>query len=245
MSDFVAMYEKDFEEIDSFTCVSVKLNLPLDFDLSNSMPIQMFSAFQYLLDSGVRICAMSAGYHRGGRAGILHIHLHVIAHTYNPPANPSQHRSRWCSKDPERNLEGCSFKYSRMDSSKPRFSFLSYPLKESLAVYDKIFYNYKDVRMTDEHLLFLTEAGSAIYQAALAQDLRNERCQERKKNALIELYELVKDKNFSDINELARWLDRNYIQPLAIEDYPDPKNYKTNVQKIAVRLGILKYSDMI
>ena len=242
--DFVAMYENDFADAESFTCVSVKYNLPLNYDLSGDMPSQLYCAFQYLTDSGLKLCALTAGYHLNGRSQVPHVHLHIIGYSYNPPANPSQHRARWSSKDVNRNLEGTSFKYSRMEPTKPRYSFLSYPLKESLLVYDKVFYQYKGEQMTPDHILFLERSGSAIYQSALAVELRNEKCQERKKNALIELHEIVKGKSFRSINELFVYLDKVYIEPLALEDYPDPKNYKTNVQKIAIYLGILKYSDI-
>ena len=41
------------------------------------------------------------------------------------------------------------------------------------------------------------------------------------------------------------WLDDNYISTLTLEEYPDPRNYKINCQKIAVSLGKLKYSAIV
>lgn len=43
---------------------------------------------------------------------------------------------------------------------------------------------------------------------------------------------------------MMMWLDEEYISKLDLEDMPDPKNYKTNSQKVAVKLGLLRYSQL-
>ena len=69
--------------------------------------------------------------------------------------------------------------------------------------------------------------------------------QQRKQNALTDLYEICVKEKFSNFNEMINWLDVNYIDKLELHEMPDPHHYKNNILKIAVKLKLRKYSDFI
>lgn len=232
---------------DDATCISVKINIP-DYDPSDNefIPPNFADVVKYLKDSGVEILACSSGIHLNGRHEIPHIHYHFIANHYTAPTNASLHRKRWVGKKENKDicsLEDVSIRYQSLKKNEPRFQFLAYPLKEGIKVLRRC-YIYDGKKMSNEMLDFLLSVGQTIYQTACALRLRQNKCQERKQLALKELFDLCKTKTFSNFREMMLWLDKNYIDTLDLDDLPDPKNYKTNCQKVAVKLGILKYSDI-
>lgn len=240
-------YSEQFEEFipDDAICVSVKVNLD-EGEYDNKFTPPFYSSIvKYLDDSGVAILASTAGVHLQGKNQVPHIHYHFVCSNFRSPSNPSQHRQRWLSKNGNEieNLGSATFKYQKLDSRYPRFQFLSYPMKEGLLVRDN-YYTYDGCKMKKEIRDFLVSVGQTIFQTSQALKLKNDLSVQRKQLALSELYDLCKTQSFPNFKSMLLWLDKNYIQTLDLEDYPDPKNYKTNSQKVAVKLGLLKYSDM-
>jgi len=240
-----------FEDIipDDATCVSVKVNME-DYDAdtkSNFTPPHGADILRYLKDSGVEIISSTAGVHIDGRNKVPHIHYHFITKRFSAPTNPSQHRKRWMSKS-DGDLGDASFKYQKLDARYPKYQFLSYPMKEGIlppkGLWTKSLMLFNDGPMENTLIEFLKSVGTTIYQTQIALRVRQEKSQERKQLALSELYEICRSQSFSNMSQMMKWLDINYINTLELEDYPDPKNYKVNCQKIAVKLGILKYSEL-
>lgn len=239
--DYTNLFEDTFSDASQFTCISVKINWT-----SETVPDQLYYATEYISDCVDTIFASTAGRHYNGERSEPHIHLHYIVSRYNKPSNPSQHRARWCSKDADRNLDGCSFMYQHMLSDTPRYEFLSYPLKEGHSLDDVGLYRWlKGEYMGGIMVQWLKDVGNAIYQKQVALRLRQEKSAERKQNQLLALYEIVKKQSPKSYKEMVYYLDEVYIPSLELQDYPDPKNYKTNCQKIAVKLKLLKYSELI
>jgi len=235
---------------DDATCISVKVNIENgEYSEKDFVPLHLTDILNYLRDSGVEIISSTAGVHLEGRNQIPHIHYHFITSHYNPPSNPSQHRKRWLSKtdNSECDLGDASFKYQKIDKKYPVYQFLSYPLKEGRLLsprYNKLCCLFDKSPMEKGMIEFLRSVGNTIYQTALALKLKQDKTQERKQLALKELYDIVVNQNFSSFKQMMCWLDDNYIATLSLEEMPDPKNYKTNCQKIAVKLGLLKYSEL-
>lgn len=117
---------------------------------------------------------------------------------------------------------------------------MAYPFKEGIEL------SCCNFGLNQKEIKFLKDVGQEIYEKACGLRLRQDKCEERKKNALLELYSLCEtNKNsFGSFKQMLLWLDKNYIATLSIEDYPDPKNYKTNCQKVAVQLGLITYSSL-
>lgn len=201
---------------------------------------------RYLEHCGAKIKYSSIGYHMNGDHKIPHIHYHLITEHFVYDKNPSQHRYRWFTKNGTN--EEFRFitikKTEKIDNTKPKYSTLAYPLKEGHSLRLEFPDCYKNI--DEDTFKFLKDVGQAIYNQECGIHLRTAKCEERKKNQLLELNELVeKNKNnFKDFHGMLLWLDQNYISSLTITEYPDPKNYKTNCQKIAVRLGFLSYSKL-
>lgn len=201
---------------------------------------------RYLRDCGVKVLASSAGIHTNGRSQKFHIHYHLICERFNEPSNPSQHRKRWCSKN-EDIMDDISFKYQRLKQDQEKYAVLSYPLKEGkFTNYREATYRFLGLPMSKEMMKFLADTGKAIYDKELGLAMRQEKCEERKQASLINLYDLCQQNKhfYSSFREMMEWLDDNYIAKLELTEMPDPKNYKTNCQKIAVYLGFLKYSQL-
>ena len=128
----------------------------------------------------------------------------------------------------------------------PKYHVLSYPLKEKLMIeeYTKALYIDRGTPMKLDKIAFLMEVGKTIYENALASHHRNDLCEERKKNRLLELQEIVKNQKFNNFRDMVLWLDDNYINNLDVHELPDFRNYKSNCEKVAVKLGILRYSQL-
>lgn len=244
---------------DDSICISVKYNLSSDEkELLEREPLASvgFNAInwirEYLLDSKADIVASSVGLHLKGKNHQPHIHYHVIALNAVKPTNPSDHRRRWLNKKSNegKDFGDLSIKYQKLDVSAPKYGFLSYPLKEGCcpkwALKSNDFMVLNNRKMTNEEYQFLKDVGVSIYEKQCGLRLRQDKCEERKQLALLTLYVLCDERKteFASYKSMVKWLDVNYIVKLDITEYPDPKNYKTNTQKVAVKLGYLLYSDL-
>lgn len=243
----------EFESIpDDSMVVNVKLNFEiLDEDLDNSLrELPFLDIKNYVKELAGSILYSTTGVHVNGENKKPHIHYHFITPVFYPPSNPSQHRKRWAKKvEASLAFLDCSFKFQKLDLSKPKYSVLSYPLKEGLIVKHSknIWYVCDEKPMTKKQIDFLTDVAESIYQGQLALKQRQDKCEERKKVALTSLYNLCLENKscFTTYKNMMIWLDSNFIATLELDDYPDPRIYKTNCQKIAVKLGILKYSEIV
>jgi len=215
---------------------------------------------QYFRDSGIDLKYSSIGLHLEGERKRPHIHYNCIV-LMSPKSyqsitnNASQHRKRWYDKkikleeDVDLNFKNLTFQFTKeLDSGKAKYSTLAYPLKEGHHSYDdtscrKIMYS----GITPPLFEILLELGTTIYNKEVGLHLRQEKCEERKQIALTELFNICEanKSHFNDLRSMARWLDINYIDKLELGQLPDPKNYKTNLQKIACKLKFLNYSDLI
>lgn len=231
---------------DDATCISVKLNIP-DYDLSdNNYVVPYWTDIKnYLKDSGVEILCASSGIHINGKKQIPHVHYHIIANHYNEPSNPSQHRKRWLAKADNKTCSfgDASFKYQTLEQNKPKYQFLSYPLKEGIVLQSR-YYIYDGKNMTKEMKDFLMSVGKSIYEKNVALHLRQEKCQERKQLAFKELCDLVGDRSFSSFTDMCDWFDENYLFKLDYDELPDPKNYKTNIKKIGIKKRLIRTRDI-
>lgn len=206
----------------------------------------------YIRDLGVEILYSSAGLHLKGKAKVPHVHFNVITTPLEKiPSNPSQHRTRWLNKNPD--ARDTLFKdisiqmHHTLDLSRPKYSVLSYPLKEGhvLFEYHKQRTYYVGLGLDDIQMLVAT--GIAIHEAALAQQLRRDMSEDRRRATLHEMYDVAMEhrNSFTTFREMCLVLDLYFIENLDLEDFPDPVIYKKNCQRIAVKLDLLKYSDLI
>jgi len=196
----------------------------------------------------------SAGIHKNGSNAVPHIHYHFITTKFKVPSNPSQHRKRWVAKDIDTNYlgENCSIQFGKIEIKKPKYHVLAYPLKEGL-VNEEILalgfhdYTQKNGKMKKNMKTFLMDVGKEIYEKAMAAHDRREKSDERKQIKLTDLYDLCREnrESFTTYLGMKLWLDSNYIDNLELSELPDSRNYKNNCEKVAVKLRILKYSDII
>lgn len=264
--------KKEFSLIEEFenelTCfpysvIACKLNLlnysALQSDEDNFAEFPISELLQYFRDSGIELKYSVAGLHLQGEKKKPHIHLNCIV-LMSPKkfqsikSNASQHRKRFVDKliksgdDFDSTFNNITFQFTQnFDEGKAKYSTLAYPLKEGLHCYGGPMTKLLYANIKKPIFDVLHELGTTIYNKEVGLHIRQEKCEERKKNALLELQAICEagKNNFSTLREMVVWLDHNYIENLAISDYPDPKNYKTNCQKIAVHLRIAKYSDFI
>jgi hypothetical protein len=205
---------------------------------------------KYLTDNNILIKYASYGQHLQGQNKIPHVHYNLITEPFNFKSmtqNSSQHRKRWYDKQTEIEPDflKLSFKFhAQLDDTKPKYSTLSYPLKEGLHIYTTRRKMYTNV--SQEMFNFLLNVGTDIYNKEVGLHQRQDKCEIRKQCALSDLATLCNQNksNFGSFREMQLWLDINYIDKLDLLEYPDPKNYKTNLQKIAIKLKFLKYSDL-
>lgn len=243
---------------DDSMCISIKWNVPTEDPAAVEGMILIDYPFleiaRYLEHCNIKVLYSTFGYHLLGDAKIPHTHHSLVCSPlsdkdYNSiTKNKSQHRiDRWFNKQTGLNdqFRFLTWKWTKkIDTSHLKADPLSYPLKEGHHFYETMPEKY--IGISQDIFEYLLSVGQAIYNKEVGLHMRQDKCDERKKNALLELFSLVeKNKNkFNNFNSMLIWLDDNYISNLTIGEYPDPKNYKTNCQKIAIRLGFLKYSNL-
>jgi len=209
----------------------------------------------YITDKlNARVLYSSAGIHKNGKNAVPHIHYHFITTRFKVPSNRSQHRQRWVDEDIETNYLGknCSIQFEKIDNTKPKYHVLAYPLKEGL-INEEInalgFHDYtqKNGKMKKDMKTFLMGVGKEIYEKAMAAHDRREKSDERKQIKLTDLFNLCREnrESFTTFTGMKLWLDTNYIDKLELSELPDSRNYKNNCEKVAVKLRLLKYSDII
>jgi len=231
--------------LDEYRCISVKINYAKDEFVADNIqpPEELYSVQMYLKDSGVETVYSTCGLHLNGENKKPHIHYHIIAKslpTGTFQSNNSQHRKRWLAKEGNEinSFDNTSIRFPKKEN--PVWCHLAYPYKEN----HPLIRGEKEIK---KYKQFLIGYAVNLYQISLGNRAKQEACDERKKVALLSLAKLLEDNKseFTTYREMVIWLDNNYISKLTLEEYPDPKNYKTNCQKIAVYLGKLKYSDIL
>lgn len=232
--------------LDEYRCISIKINFaPGEYDASSNsnIPEELYSVQGYLRDSGVDIIYSSCGLHLNGENKRPHIHYHIIAKslpTGTFQSNNSQHRKRWLAKEGNEysTFEHTSIRFPKKEN--PVWCHLAYPYKENLPI-------KRGEKNIAKYRQFLIGYAVNLYQISLGNRAKQDASDERKKVALLSLAKLLEDNKseFTNYREMVIWLDTNYISKLSLEEMPDPKNYKTNCQKICVYLGKLKYSDIL
>lgn len=240
---------------DDSVVLNLKWNIPVIEENEIMSKIDLYpldQILEYLKNCGLEILYSTMGYHLNGDKKLPHIHHNFICSSLPDKVyklltqNSSLHRSRWFNKKYE-NYNASVFSqvtyrwHKKIDVESPKYSTLSYPLKEGHGLISQFPLGYKNI--SDDCYTFLLSCGTAIYNKEYGLHIRQQKCEERKKNSLIELFDLLKNEKFSTYKEMLKWLDSNYISKLLITEYPDPKNYKTNCQKVGVKLGLINYSD--
>lgn len=226
----------------------VKYNYPegaFDIEDKLAMPDAFYCIHNFLRDSGVKIKFSTCGLHLEGENGRPHLHYHMICSELPSgtfQSNQSLHRKRWLAKADNSNetLDGVSI--SMPKKTDPAWQTLAYPWKEGNVIKDK-----SVNKGLNKYAKFLYEYATNLYQQKLAQNARNDACVERKKNKLLNLGKLCEDnKNeFNSYSGMLKWLDKNYIAELPLEEKPCYNKYKTDTFSIAVHLGYASYSQMI
>lgn len=247
-SDFTNLFEEKFRDFENYTCISMKINIKGPDDIPDQISTATSFMYDYLTHRSKKLYYMTGGIHVLGKSQKPHIHLHWIVDKVKK--FDAMWRKRWLEKekgntDDEATLDGCEFKFQEMDGSKPRYSFLSYPLKEGRRLEHR-YYRGKDYKIMDPRMLdFLEGVGRRIFDEERALELRQEKSEERKKVALTEIYVLVKDKNFRSFTEMKIWLEDNYLAKLDYDNKPRLSNYRDNLYMIGNSLGLFKYCDNI
>lgn len=244
---------------DDAMVICIKYNIP---ELKEDETFQQKVLENFMIEdiliyvgSMTEILFSSIGIHIKGKSQHPHVHFNLIVSKFEIKkvmSNPSQHRKRWCEKegfDRDTIFKGVSFQFhEEMDKKKPKYFTLAYPLKEGRHLWndDKSYYVFNKSQMIHSQFTFLLDIGTTIYNLQEGMHLRQEKSDERKKQSLLDLYQLCRNntQHFNTYREMLIWLDHNYISKLEIHEFPDPKNYKTNCQKIAVQLKFLNYSQL-
>jgi len=228
---------------DDAMCVSAKINLEELPDNIEQYKSEKYNDLKkFIIDKFEKVYALSSGIHEHGEKNIPHIHHHFII-PKNEHSNRTKQKQDWLKKNPSRNLDGITFKFQKLETDKPKFQFLTYPLKERKMM-NTIYYKIDDEYMSKGMILFLQETGATIYESAKALYLRQEKSEERKQNAYLELVSLLKEAKFPNFRELCLYLDKEYVAKLDIENIPNTKNYKENVRRIALHMGLLTTYDL-
>jgi len=201
------------------------------------------------------IIACGAGLHLKGRLEKPHVHYVFICGPGKIPSNMSVAKDRWLKKDENKEYtlgknRQVTFKFDELDPEEYKWQVLSYVLKEGLEIPGT--WKWYRPKMNPEmpKVVFETikELGQIIYERQVALLNRQDRCEERKKNVLQDIYRIAEEGHkrleFSNVRQLAEFLELNYIQKLDLTHKPSRRNYQEYVYQVANTLGFYSYSSM-
>jgi len=209
-------------------------------------------AHEYIQLLGYTVIASSVGMHLKGKNARPHIHFHfVIKQPFEVlTSKHSMIKTRYVKTlEPDSYIlfKQMSFKHMPIDTKKPLWCILSYPLKEKIRGHKEMYCLAGSEYISSDIVELLELVGSDIYQSSVAQSERNEKSQQRKSEDLEELF-LVAQKNrsaFKNFQQMQSWFDNVYLRKLAhhegIHSLPDIVNFNKNLKKIGYMLNIFEY----
>lgn len=203
---------------------------------------------QFIAEYYGHILHHSCGFHEHGKNHKPHFHFHYIVATpfeLLSPAKRCNRKRRFLESRSDNDglifMHGDdvpTFKFAPLDLSKPKWSTLSYPLKEGKCG-DLDFYSF-----WEPTLKLLLEVATTIYRAAVAVNERKEKCALNKLTVKQELYDYLKSKRseFSTFREMCKYVDDSLLARLrASEDIsfcPDSGALKENLRQIGIMFGL-------
>lgn len=212
----------------------------------------------YLENYGYDIIGLSVGYHFDGKNQNPHAHSHFIGRPARDKAllrkcatNESRDRKNWVDKEYRKNnkvycLDDLSVKYEMVDPDSFHADMLAYPLKEGNRHPEPAFYQYQEGQMSEGMIVALQAYASNLYIATKAERERKAVAAEKSRTVrekILMVAELHKHK-FRTYRDMVLLLDEKYIGNLEFSEYPRPNDYKIHCQQIAIKLGVMKYSDL-
>lgn len=230
---------------DRFSVIMCKIDLTTGLSLEH----RVSSVKKWVESVGGNICASTVGEHYLGKNRNPHAHFHMIVDNYLPSQagkNPSRDRKNWAKKNEQECLDDCEFRHQLIKKDMPPWQILSYPFKEGNVVSATWFGDVMPEALKE----FLLETGKKIFDVKKALEERQESLEDRKKKALMEMYEICekgyKDNLFWDFKSMLLYLDMTLAQ-IPLEEKPCLQNYENNVLKIAEHLEIkeARYSNFI
>lgn len=237
------LYLDLFEELipDDAMTLSV-LHKPIEEGLDS--PLYLAKVLNYLKAKEYEVIAYTTGLHTNHH--IHHHHYNFILSRCKKPSNPSQHFNRWLDKNKDF-ADDLSFKWKKILPDRPKYDFLAYPLKEGQILTrlkgDPPSNYFNGQPMSLGMLTFLKEYAHSLYLVTLAHNKRQDLLAQRKQLKLNELYEVVKERNFTSYFDMLDWLEDNYLDNLELEELPDLNNYNSNCRKVAKKLRLIKFSQ--
>lgn len=242
--------------------VMVTLKIDLDPDgkeyYDKAVRIRTLSFKAYLENYGYNIIGLSVGYHYEGKNERPHAHSHFICRPSTGSAllrisasNESRDRKAWVAKEYKKNekvycLDDISVKYTVVDPESFHAEMLSYPLKEGHRHPNPEFYIYQNGQMSEDMVVALQRYGQNLYAATKAESERKAAAAEKSRSVrekILMIAELHKHK-FRTYRDMVLLLDEKYIGNLEFSEYPRPNDYKVHCQQVAIKLGVMKFSDL-
>lgn len=223
----------------------------------------------YHIEYGYDIIAQSVGIHTQGINERPHLHIHMVGVPKRDKAlerisssNPSRDRSAFLKKYEKKQktdtslpnifLEDIEVKYEKVDVDSYHADILAYPVKEWTPLKPECVLPIENYKNEYEQMEISTQNALLQYASALWEKSKAE--VERKRRAklktqgvrenILMIANLHKPKFGKDYKKYLQVLDEYYISNLEFEDYPRPNDYKVYCQQVAIKIGILKYSDL-
>lgn len=245
-----------FDEIQSMTglqVINVKVNHIYERGTDPELDVCLSIVHEFIEWRNIEIVASSAGVHTRGKNGIPHAHYVFIAKF--PQKIDNKHSRHWDKfrrlKYPLTSLSTISFRYDLMRADKPCWQILSYPLKERNYL-GNLWYTIKGNLMENDIKIFLENLGSRLFEEQIAIQERNEACEERKKEKLLNMYEetlsyLAENPDAFSNNVLLflNWAETKFVKHQPIDQSPMYDSFSKNAIHVAQKIGLVSYTTMM
>lgn len=223
-------------DVTTYTALTFKYNLDEESDTHNLILQLLNFVSKYSDISGVWFA--TAGEHRQGVNELPHIHLSVVVPSWKPTdTNMSRLRSKYV------HYKDISQRATQIKTIEDLENTLKYPWKEGLDLtIRKLKGVVPPVALSQPVIEFLKWSAKAMFEVHLANRHKRERASEKSKTLLQELDCLLGKREFANYEEYVSYISQAYLEPLAVEEYPDFSNLRKAIQKLAVQKKIVSYS---
>lgn len=206
----------------------------------------------YMVDwAGTRVLAAGAGLHFKGKSEKPHVHYVFILKKGKTFSNFSTQSGQWLAREENRDYtlgydRQVSHKIRVMDKDDTKFTVFSYVLKEGHSIPGtwQLHMPKRNPEMPKVLLDSIKEVGKIYYETQCALRLRQDKCEERKKNAAHELLDFCNanlDK-FKDYDQMVDFLNETYLREKSFNDRPAWNEFQKNCRNVGFELKLYKYS---
>lgn len=234
--DFETWFETLGINVAGYSSISFKVNVD---DLQGYDPQRFCLALQSYVSENCQCeqMFMTAGLHENGKNEIPHYHVNFAVFGFKNTSNESRRRKQYLEKTWGKTFEGLECKIREIQTISNLEDCLKYPYKEKKTLTVSHMFGFTTIPR--EVVMYMMESAYALFLGQQANQRKKDRSSDRVKTILEQIDDLVRERDFTSYQQFKEFVAREYFTPLELHEMPDMANFKKQLEKVAVKRGIV------